>query len=149
MPLWRIFVHPDIFTPSQRAALAKDVTNLYVSRGLPAFYVNVLFIPLEQDNYFIGGAAKKNFVRIVAEQIARQMPDPSTEDGRKSREQWMDMINQTLKPHITDRPELEWEFHIAETPFDLWRVQGLSAPPPQSEAETRWLKENKATPWKL
>jgi len=54
-----------------------------------------------------------------------------------------------LKPHIADRPELEWEHHIYETPFDLWRVQGLKAPPPESEAEARWTRENRATPWKL
>lgn len=42
MPLWRIFSHPDTFTFSQREALAKDVTALYVSMGLPAFYVNVI-----------------------------------------------------------------------------------------------------------
>ncbi len=70
------------------------MTALYVSRGLPAFYVNVLFIPLEQDYYYIGGVAKKNFVRIVAEQIARTMPDPATEDGRKYRKSWMDLINE-------------------------------------------------------
>ena len=97
MPVWRIFAHPDTFTPTQRVALAKDVTELYKKGGLPAFYVNVFFIPLEQDNYFIGGVAKKNFVRICIEQIARQMPDPSTEKGKKRREAWMDLINKVQK----------------------------------------------------
>ena len=96
MPLWRVFVHPDTYTPAQRAAFAKDVTELYVSRGLPAFYVNVLFIPLEQDNYYIGGVAKKNFVRIVAEQIARTLPDPSTEGGKKYRKFFMNTINEVI-----------------------------------------------------
>ena len=94
MPLWRIFVNPGTYTPSQKAALARDVTALYVSINLPAFYVNVFFIELEQDNYYIGGVAKKNFVRVCVEQIARQMPDPATEDGKKLRKGWMDMINQ-------------------------------------------------------
>lgn len=51
-----------------------------------------------------------------------------------------------MKPYIEDRG-LEWENHIYETPFDLWRVQGILAPPAKSEAEAVWIKENKATPW--
>ena len=30
---------------------------------------------------------------------------------------------------------------------DLWRVQDIDAPPQESEAEKRWMGENKATPW--
>jgi Putative oxalocrotonate tautomerase enzyme len=49
-----------------------------------------------------------------------------------------------LKPFITDRPELEWEHHIYETPRDLWRVGGLDPPPPESEAEKSWKEKNVA-----
>ena len=42
MPLWRVFSHPTTFNAEQRLALAKSVTELYVSKGLPAFYVNVI-----------------------------------------------------------------------------------------------------------
>jgi phenylpyruvate tautomerase PptA (4-oxalocrotonate tautomerase family) len=95
MPLWRIYAHPDIFTPAQRAALARDITDLYVNKiNLPAFYVNVFFIPLEQDNYYVGGEARRNFVRITAEHIARTMPSPDTQAGRDHRNGWMDMVNQ-------------------------------------------------------
>lgn len=94
MPLWRIFSHPTTFTLPQRAGLAKAITHLYVSRGLPAFYVNVLFIDLDERAVWIGGEPRKNFVRIVIEQIARTMPDPDTEAGRKQRTGWMDMINE-------------------------------------------------------
>lgn len=95
MPLWRIYAHPDTFSPAQRAALAKDITALYVDQiDLPAFYVNVFFIPLEQDNYFIGGEPRKNFVRITAEHIARTMPSPDTQAGRDHRNGWMDAVNE-------------------------------------------------------
>jgi hypothetical protein len=36
-PLWRIFSHADTFTPAQRTAFAKDVTDYYVDKCLPAF----------------------------------------------------------------------------------------------------------------
>lgn len=94
MPLWRIFYHPSAFTAEQKKSLANDITKLYTSprAGLPAFYVNVLFIPLEEEDYYIGGEARKNFVRIAIEQIARTMPDPDTEQGKKFRAAWMDRI---------------------------------------------------------
>jgi len=94
MPLWRIFAHPQTFSPSQRAALATKVTELYVSRGLPAFYVNVIFLDVGDNQVFVGGEPNKNFVRVVVEQIARTMASPQTEEGRQRRTAWMDMINE-------------------------------------------------------
>lgn len=94
MPLWRIFYHPSAFSAEQKKSLANDITKLYTSPPveLPAFYVNVLFIPLQEDEYYIGGETRRNFVRIVIEQIARTMPDPGTEQGKKFRAAWMDRI---------------------------------------------------------
>jgi phenylpyruvate tautomerase PptA (4-oxalocrotonate tautomerase family) len=93
MPLWRIFSHPQTFSKDQRVGIAQNVTELYISRGLPAFYVNVIFVDVDENGIFIGGEPKKNFVRIVIEQIARTMSSPDTEEGQKSRTMWMDMIN--------------------------------------------------------
>jgi hypothetical protein len=50
MPLWRIFSHPTTFSPSQREALAKDITAYYVGRNLPAFYVNVVVSSLSHPS---------------------------------------------------------------------------------------------------
>lgn len=93
MPLWRIFSHPSTFSPVQRASLAQAVTQLYKSYGLPAFYVNVLFIDLEENSVFVGGEPKKNFVRVVVEQIARVLAKPDSEEGKKMRFEWMEVIN--------------------------------------------------------
>ena len=91
MPLWRIFCNPTAFSNEQKQGLADAITKLYVDGAhLPPFYVNVLFIPLEQDNYYIGGVPKANFVRIAIEQIARSMPDPKTEQGKRFAERYMD-----------------------------------------------------------
>jgi hypothetical protein len=38
---------------------------------------------------------------------------------------------------------------IDETPCDLWSLQGEPAPPFESVAEKRWVKENKASPFTL
>jgi hypothetical protein len=66
----------------------------YVSRGLPAFYVNVIFVNTDETNLWIGGEPKKNFVRITIEQIARTMPNPDNEAGKAFRTAWMDEINE-------------------------------------------------------
>jgi hypothetical protein len=92
MPLWRIFSHPDTFSLEQRAAIARDVTALYGL--LPAFYVNVIFINSSENDIWIGGKPKTNFVRIVIEQIARTLPDGTTEDGKARRKGWMDRVNE-------------------------------------------------------
>ena len=96
MPLWRIYAHPSTFTNDQKAGLAAAITKLYTSppNGLPAFYVNVLFIPLEEDEIWVGGEIRKNFVRITVEQIARTMASSDTEEGRARRKWWMDKINE-------------------------------------------------------
>ena len=95
MPLWRIYAHPATFTKEQKAGLAAAITKLYADPpvSLPAFYVNVLFIPLQEDEIWIGGKTRKNFVRITIEQIARTMPSIDTEEGRAYRKGWMDIIN--------------------------------------------------------
>lgn len=92
MPLWRIYAHPDTFTYDQRKGIAQAVTKQYSI--LPAFYVNVIFVDVKEEGLWIGGETKKNFVRLTVEQIARQMPNPDTEAGRKQRTAWMDKINE-------------------------------------------------------
>jgi len=94
MPLWRIFYNPSTLPIDQRQSLAKAVTKLYTEPpvSLPAFYVNVLFIPLQENEFFIGGEQRNNFVRIVIELIARTLPEPDTEAGKQSRAGWNDKI---------------------------------------------------------
>jgi hypothetical protein len=36
--------------------------------------------------------------------------------------------NEAIAPFVKDRG-FDWEFHIDETPFDLWSVQGYRPPP--------------------
>jgi hypothetical protein len=94
MPLWRIYSHSSTFSTAQREGLAKSITSLYVNVGLPAFYVNVLFIDTNDNSAFVSGKATNNFVRITVEQIARAMPDPGTPEGAAFRKRWMDIINE-------------------------------------------------------
>lgn len=116
MPLWRIFSHPQTFSLDQRKGIAKAVTDLYVSRGLPAFYVNVIFIDVDEKGTFIGGEQRNNFVRVVAEQIARAMPSPDTSEGRERRKKWMDLINEVGPCSPPDIRSVSCERMLMPTP---------------------------------
>lgn len=74
MPLWRIFSHPDTFSTAQKQALVESITPFYTRGGLPSFYVNVVFIPVEQESFYVGNKSVTNMVRIAIEHIAIHRP---------------------------------------------------------------------------
>jgi len=138
MPLWAIYHNPDAFTDVQKEALAVSITKIYTDFGLPKFYVGIVFVPTPARSFFISAEPANNFVRIAIDHIARQLPTPEI------RTKWVHDTNAALKPHIQDRG-LNFEWHISETPFDLWSIEGFRPPPGGSKAEARWIAENKAT----
>lgn len=83
---------------------------------------------------------KTDTVRIVIEHIALHMDDP--ERRRRSSEE----IGKVIAPYTTDRG-LHVEFHIDETPRDLWMIDGISPPPSGSDAEKLWVQENRPVPY--
>jgi hypothetical protein len=88
MPLWTIYHPPSTFTsPETRSALARAITAIYTAVPLPAFYVNVLFQPIEASSFYIGGVARPSSpqddgpapdstvpsIRITIQNIARTL----------------------------------------------------------------------------
>jgi len=73
MPLHRIYHPPTAFSSADKQALSERITKIYTDRGLPAFYVVVLFIPIEKDSFFVGGKSTDNFIRIVAQHLAQKI----------------------------------------------------------------------------
>lgn len=72
MPLHRFFIPPNLYSDEDKQTLSKVITDLYAQRGLPEFYVVVLFIEIPRNGYFVGGRATDNFVRVVVHHLARQ-----------------------------------------------------------------------------
>ncbi|MBR7621053.1 tautomerase family protein [Phenylobacterium sp. 20VBR1] len=140
MPLWKIYHPENAFSVQDKHALSQAITALY-SR-LPKFYVGVVFQPVPADSFFVGGEPADNFVRIWVDHIARTLPTP------EAKAWWIKACDDAMAPYIRDRG-FDWEFHIDETPFDLWSIQGLRPPPANSDAEARWISENKASPYDL
>ncbi|KAF2471674.1 uncharacterized protein BDR25DRAFT_193697, partial [Lindgomyces ingoldianus] len=143
MPLWIIYHPPTTFTtPSTKSALSQAITKIYTAANLPAFYVNVLFIPIEPNSYYIGGvsrpsASAKPWIRITIQNIARTLPNEEVRD------KFLGRIDEALKPFIEDQG-YDWEYSVEETRRDLWKMNGLVPPMPGTKAEAKWAEENRA-----
>lgn len=142
MPFWKVYHPVGAFTADDKRALSERITELY--RGLPKFYVIVAFQEIAPDSLYMGGKPADNFVRIWADHIARQFPP----DAKQLKAKWMAKVEAALAPYIKDRGR-DWEIHIDETPFDLWRIQGMAPPPPNSEYEKLWIEENRPAPYPI
>lgn len=138
MPLWKIYHPVGAFSPEQKKGLSEAITALY-ARGLPKFYVGVVFQEVAADSFFIGGEPADNFVRIWIDHIARTMPTPEI------RAKFIQMVDAALAPYVRDRG-LSWEYHIDETSYELWSIQGYRPPLPGTEDEVRWRTENRPSP---
>ena len=102
MPLHRIFHNPTAFTAAEKQALTERITALYTAVGLPPFYVVVLFVPVEKDNFFVGGKTVDNFVRIVVQHLARQIP------SKALKKNFSDKYEAALEPFIKAKG-YDWE----------------------------------------
>jgi phenylpyruvate tautomerase PptA (4-oxalocrotonate tautomerase family) len=138
MPLWKIYHPENAYTLEDKQKFSESITSLY--RILPKFYVGVVFQAIPKDSFFIGGQPVDNFVRIWVDHIARTLPTP------EAKAHWVKISNEAIAPFVKDRG-FDWEFHIDETPFDLWSIQGLKPPAPKSEAEKKWAADNRPTPY--
>lgn len=145
MPLWNIFHTEGVFDSQEiRNNLAADITKLYTSSGLPAFYVVVHFIPLPAGNVFVAGEARvgKPFVRLVVEHLAVHR----SEGPEGFAERFSARINEALKPYIADKG-YDWEITVNDTPRDFWRFNGIAPPPWKSEAEKMWAQTGRPSEW--
>jgi hypothetical protein len=72
MPTHYIYHSPGAFSDEDMEEMAERITAIYVKFGLPAFYANIMFIPLEQKKFYVGGkpnVGSKN-VRIAIEHVS-------------------------------------------------------------------------------
>jgi phenylpyruvate tautomerase PptA (4-oxalocrotonate tautomerase family) len=140
MPFWKIYVPEKTYTGEEMQQIATAITDGYAAVQMPRFYVVVVFQEVPRTAFYVGGEPRDDTVRIVVDHIAASL------DTAEARRAAMYLLEQAIAPFVKDRG-LNWEVHIDETPIDLWRVQGLIAPPFGSEAEQKWINENKPTPF--
>ena len=73
MPLHRFYIPRNTYSKEDKAALSEAITSVY--NVLPKFYVVVLFIEVDKEDYFVGGKSVDNFVRVVVHHYAVTMKD--------------------------------------------------------------------------
>ena len=137
MPLWKVYHPVGAYTREDKHTLSKRITGVYSS--LPKFYVGVVFQEVPQDSFYVGGEPVPNFVRIHMDHIARQLTSAA------AKTKFLARVEDAIAPFVKDRG-FDWEFHIDETPFDLWIVQGIQPPRAGTEDERRWISENRPSP---
>ncbi|CAG7944543.1 unnamed protein product [Penicillium nalgiovense] len=137
MPTWDIKHSPNTITAAEKEQLAKSITSLYVSRGLPAFYVQVHFSEDIPGTAFVGGEPHANFAAVTIYHVARAFKS----DEAKRR--FLASVDEILNP-VFEPKGMDWEYFIAEASRDLWKMNGLVPPEPGSEGEKKWAEVNKA-----
>lgn len=140
MPLLRFYLAPNLLSSSEKKNLAKQLTEIYTAADIPAFFVDVVYIEVPKDSIYVGGEEAGDFVRICIEHIARRM---ATEERKQA---YMGKLDAIIIPVFKPK-NLRWEYHITETPRELWKVQSLVPPPTGSDVEQMWARENRAIPY--
>lgn len=140
MPLWTIHHPVDAYSAQDKREFATAITGMYTSIGLPAFYAVTVFNPVHRESFLVGGEARDDSVRIAVEHIAVHTQDPS-QQRRVS-----ESISRLIAPFTIDRG-LHSEFHVDETPRDLWMIDGVWPPPFGSAGERVWVEQNRPVPY--
>ena len=141
MPLWTIHHPVGAYSEQDKRDFAADVTATYSTTiGLPKFYVVTLFREVDAASFLIGGEPRDDTVRVVVEHIAVHVDD--VERRRRTAQR----LHSVIAPYTTDRG-LHVEFHVDETPRDLWMIDGLYPPPFGSDAEKIWYEKNQPVPY--
>ncbi|MGI4880310.1 MAG: tautomerase family protein [Janthinobacterium lividum] len=138
MPLWKIYHPKSAYTAEEKQAIAAKITGLYAA-AMPKFYVGVIFQEIAPDSFYIGGEPHGQFVRIWIDHIAREFKSENAVN------RFIKGVNDVLAPWVRDRG-FDWEFHIDETPFAMWSIQGYSPPAQGTADELRWIAENRPSP---
>ncbi|QSE86390.1 tautomerase family protein [Rhodococcus koreensis] len=157
MPLWQLFTPKNAFTSEEKSDLAQRISDIYSgprAKGtlgfeLPRFYTTVVFHEIDADSFFVGGKSHQKFVQVEVVHIARTNEGAAALMGISVEEilaNYFGSVSEVLKPYIEDRG-YEVEFHIETAPFETWKIDGMTPPPPESAAERRWFEENRSSPY--
>jgi phenylpyruvate tautomerase PptA (4-oxalocrotonate tautomerase family) len=136
MPLWNIYHPVGAYTAQDKREFAARITDIvYIT--IPKFYVGILFHEVPKESFFMGGEARDNFIRIRLDQFARHVSLDKT---------WTEAIlgrmNEALEPFVQKRG-YNFELHVGETPRELWLIDGIRPPGPDTAAEKKWKLENR------
>ncbi|KAM3551217.1 hypothetical protein ARSEF4850_007981 [Beauveria asiatica] len=139
MPLWKIYHSAGIFTDqADRDAIAQKATKWYQSAGLPDYYVQTFFFPLERETSFTGGKPHaRPYVLVEVLHVARNW-----NGNKKVAEKNKNGIDGILKPFTTDKG-FHLEFAVLEGRATLWRIDGVDPPEAFGPDEQEQAEKNR------
>ncbi|KAF8860247.1 hypothetical protein BDZ45DRAFT_779965 [Acephala macrosclerotiorum] len=141
MPLLQFYTSVGQLSVKDKQELASTLTERY-GRIMPEFFVTIVFHELPHGSFFVGSKpADGTFVRFHAEHIAVNWNKDKTKANA-----YLDWLGSVLKERFEPRG-WTWEFNVAETDRDLWRVQSIVPPAIGSEALKTWDAAGKGVPW--
>ncbi|KFZ04390.1 hypothetical protein V502_10185, partial [Pseudogymnoascus sp. VKM F-4520 (FW-2644)] len=126
------------FTAEDKESIAKGMTELYTSVGLPAFYCHTHFFELPPESIYAGGERQTALTLISIHHVARSFDTPEIKDF------FFSTLDKILRP-ILKLNGIEWELSIVESSRDYWRINGLVPPQTDSDMEKKWFAANKVT----
>ncbi|GKZ74338.1 hypothetical protein AnigIFM50267_011837 [Aspergillus niger] len=135
MPIWSFKYSQGALSEQDKLGLAKDITRLYTSVGLPAFFVNVQFFEMGPSEMFVGGESRTNFVNLSIVHIARTF--------KTEYERWDFMRQFDLILERFQKKGLDWEYFILDAMRQQWKINGMYPPLAGSEQEKEWAMLNR------
>ncbi|KAH7165209.1 putative oxalocrotonate tautomerase [Dactylonectria macrodidyma] len=138
MPKWVFHHSKGSFTREDKEKLAKGMSNIYTTFGLPAFFAHVHFIELTEDEMWTGGKPSPLSATISIYHAAANIR--SVGEGEEFQKALDDVVRPVLKPK-----NIRWESNVYETPREWWRLQGMAPPDFNTDMLKKWVKDNTFT----
>ena len=138
MPKWIIYSTAGTFSNEEKQHIAKEMTAIYTSIGLPAFYTVTQFIEYEQHNNFSGGELSVGHINIGVYHAAKPFAGDEVQD------MWFRAFDDVFRP-ICKPKGILWESAVYETNIAYWRMNGLVPPLIGSDMAKKWFKANAIT----
>ncbi|MDM0091669.1 MULTISPECIES: tautomerase family protein [unclassified Variovorax] len=139
MPLWNIYHPVGAYTAEDKQEMATRIKDAH--SAIPKFYVGVLFQEIPKDSFYMGAEQRDNFVRLRVDIFARHISKDAVWT-----ESFLRKMNEAIEPFV-QRRGYNYELHVGETPRELWLIDGIHPPKPDTVAEKRWRLENRASPF--
>ncbi|MGQ0464368.1 MAG: tautomerase family protein [Sporichthyaceae bacterium] len=152
MPAWQIFIPENALSSEDKLEIGKRATAIYSENfdlNMPRFYTTVYFHEHKPGAFVIGGETRENYAQVSILHIARSHEQVAEYLGiglQDLNEAFMKMAHEVLDPFIADRG-YELELFVQQSDRELWRIDGMSPPPPWSDAERQWAKDNHSSPF--
>ena len=138
------------YTAEDKKDLANRITDIYTNIGnIPRFYTTVFFHESKPESFLVGGEPRNQFVQVAIVHAARTAEETAEKMGLTLTEiqnLFLAAAHEALRPYVKDRG-YEWELHVEAVERELWNIDGMAPPPQWSEAEQRWARDNKSSPY--